>query len=132
FTNNVLSTAQQVWLRKLGGAKPAVNENAGGIISAGLAKRSSSQPSDSGARFKQLKEEEKRKAKALPDQDVQVLASSTSESEDETDDDTKSTEVLEEAYASSTTKPVVPGRSKRSKRKRSKIIILEKSASAYP
>nr|GEU54442.1 inner membrane protein PPF-1, chloroplastic [Tanacetum cinerariifolium] len=124
FTNNVLSTAQQVWLRKLGGAKPAVNENAGGIISAGRAKRSSSQPSDSGARFKQLKEEEKRKAKALPEQDVQVLASSTSESEDETDDDTKSTEVLEEAYASSTTKPVVPGRSKRSKRKRSKIIIL--------
>lgn len=120
FTNNVLSTAQQVWLRKLGGAKPAVNENAGGIISAGRAKRSSSQPSESGARFKQLKEEEKRKTKAVPDQDVQVLASSTSESEDETDDDTKSTEVLEEAYASSsTTKPVVPGRSKRSKRKRS-------------
>ncbi|PWA67956.1 inner membrane protein PPF-1 protein [Artemisia annua] len=119
FTNNVLSTAQQVWLRKLGGAKPAVNENAGGIISAGRAKRSSSQPSESGARFKQLKEEEKKKTKALPDQDVQVLASSTSESEDETDDDTKSTEVLEEAYASSTTKPVVPGRSKRSKRKRS-------------
>ncbi|GKC34621.1 inner membrane protein PPF-1, chloroplastic-like protein, partial [Tanacetum coccineum] len=54
FTNNVLSTAQQVWLRKLGGAKPAVNENAGGIISAGLAKRSSSQPSDSGARLPRL------------------------------------------------------------------------------
>lgn len=46
----MLSTAQQVWLRKLGGAKPAVNENAGGIISAGRAKRSSSQPSESGAR----------------------------------------------------------------------------------
>ncbi|KAI3830071.1 hypothetical protein L1987_04204 [Smallanthus sonchifolius] len=122
FTNNVLSTAQQVWLRKLGGAKPVVNENASGIISAGRAKRSSSQPSEPGARFKQLKEEEKTKSnKALPDQDIQVLAS-TSDSEDETDEETKSTEVLEEAYASSTTKQVPdsgPRRSKRSKKKRS-------------
>ncbi|KAJ9543609.1 hypothetical protein OSB04_023316 [Centaurea solstitialis] len=123
FTNNVLSTAQQIWLRKLGGAKPVVSENASGIISAGRAKRSSSQPSESGARFKQLKEEEKRRtSRALPDADVQVLAS-TSDSEDETDEDTKSTEVLEEAYASSTTKPVPelsgPRRSKRSKKKRS-------------
>ncbi|KVH72624.1 Membrane insertase OXA1/ALB3/YidC [Cynara cardunculus var. scolymus] len=123
FTNNVLSTAQQIWLRKLGGAKPVVSENASGIISAGRAKRSSSQPSESGARFKQLKEEEKkRSSKALPDPDVQVLAS-TSDSEDETDDNTKSTEVLEEAYASSTAKPVPelsgPRRSKRSKKKRS-------------
>lgn len=120
FTNNVLSTAQQVWLRKLGGAKPVVDENAGGIISAGRAKRSSSQQSESGARFKQLKEQEKRKtSKALPVQDVQVLAS-TSDSEEEMDEETKSAEVLEEAYASSTTKPApVPGRSKRSKRKRS-------------
>ncbi|XP_052621777.1 inner membrane protein PPF-1, chloroplastic [Lactuca sativa] len=69
FTNNVLSTAQQVWLRKLGGAKPVVDENAGGIISVWRAKRSSSQPSESsGARLKQLKEEEKRKSnKALPE-----------------------------------------------------------------
>lgn len=124
FTNNVLSTAQQVWLRKLGGAKPVVGENAGGIISAGRAKRSSSQPSESGSRFKQLKEEEKRKPnKALPAQDVQVLASTSDTEEDDTDEDTKSTEVLEEAYASSTTKPVPdysgPRRSKRSKRKRS-------------
>ncbi|KAF5782122.1 putative membrane insertase YidC/ALB3/OXA1/COX18, membrane insertase YidC/Oxa1 [Helianthus annuus] len=123
FTNNVLSTAQQVWLRKLGGAKPVVNENASGIISAGRAKRSSSQPSEPGDRFKQLKDEEKRRSnKALPDQDVQGLAS-TSDSEDETDEETKSTEVLEEAYASSNTKPVPdysgPRRSKRSKRKRS-------------
>ncbi|KAI3682440.1 hypothetical protein L1987_82420 [Smallanthus sonchifolius] len=123
FTNNVLSTAQQVWLRKLGGAKPVVNENASGIISAGRAKRSSSQPSEPGARFKQLKEEDKTKSnKALPDQDIQVLAS-TSDSEDETDEETKSTEVLEEAYASSTMKQVPdysgPRRSKRSKKKRS-------------
>lgn len=50
FTNNVLSTAQQVWLRKLGGAKPAVNENAGGIITAGQAKRSASKPEKGGER----------------------------------------------------------------------------------
>lgn len=47
FTNNVLSTAQQIWLRKLGGAKPAVSEDGSGIISAGRAKRSFSQPAES-------------------------------------------------------------------------------------
>ena len=51
FTNNVLSTAQQVWLRKMGGAKPVVAENASGIISAGKAKRSASQPVQNGDRF---------------------------------------------------------------------------------
>lgn len=61
FTNNVLSTGQQVWLRKLGGAKPVVSENASGIISAGRAKRSGSQPDERGDRFRQLKEEEKKK-----------------------------------------------------------------------
>jgi hypothetical protein len=50
FTNNVLSTAQQVWLRKLGGAKPVVNENASGIITAGRAKRSAAQPGQPGDR----------------------------------------------------------------------------------
>jgi YidC/Oxa1 family membrane protein insertase len=50
FTNNVLSTAQQVWLRKLGGAKPVVSENAGGIITAGRAKRAASQPVQPGER----------------------------------------------------------------------------------
>lgn len=50
FTNNVLSTAQQVWLRKLGGAKPAVSENASGIITAGRAKRAASQPVQPGER----------------------------------------------------------------------------------
>lgn len=50
FTNNVLSTAQQIWLRKLGGAKPAVSEDGSGIISAGRAKRSFSQPAESGDR----------------------------------------------------------------------------------
>lgn len=43
--------AQQIWLRKLGGAKPAVSSDAGGIISAGRAKRSVSQPVKSGERL---------------------------------------------------------------------------------
>uniref|UniRef100_A0A2P2L2X2 Uncharacterized protein MANES_04G033500 n=1 Tax=Rhizophora mucronata TaxID=61149 RepID=A0A2P2L2X2_RHIMU len=51
FTNNVLSTAQQVWLRKLGGAKPVVNENTNRIITAGRAKRSASQPVQPGDRL---------------------------------------------------------------------------------
>ena len=51
FTNNVLSTAQQLWLRKLGGAKPVVSKDAGGIITAGRAKREGSQPVRSGDRF---------------------------------------------------------------------------------
>ncbi|KAK3023280.1 hypothetical protein RJ639_044251 [Escallonia herrerae] len=130
FTNNVLSTAQQVWLRQLGGAKPAVSENAGGIISAGRARRSASQSTEAGDRFRQLKEEEKMKkaTKALPGEQAQTLASA-SDSEDGTDEDTDSKaslnlgkEVLEEAYASSSSKPVPdyngPKRSKRSKRKR--------------
>ncbi|CAK9188305.1 unnamed protein product [Ilex paraguariensis] len=126
FTNNVLSTAQQVWLRKLGGAKPIVSENASGIISAGRAKRSSSQPERTGDRFRQLKEEEKKKnkeTKALPAEQVQTLASASDSTED-TDEETQSKdkEVLEEAYASRSRKPVSdysgPRKSKRSKRKR--------------
>ncbi|XP_015058326.1 inner membrane protein PPF-1, chloroplastic [Solanum pennellii] len=125
FTNNVLTTAQQVWLRKLGGAKPAVSGDAGGIISAGRAKRTTSQPEQSGERFRQLKEDEKKKksTKALPTDKVE-LSASISDSEDEQDDDTKpkDEEVLEEAYASSSSKEVPnysgPRKSKRSKRKR--------------
>ncbi|KAL7115569.1 hypothetical protein ACP275_04G190500 [Erythranthe tilingii] len=126
FTNNVLSTAQQVWLRKMGGATPAVSENAGGIISAGRAKRSGSQSEQSGERFKQLKDQEKKKKNfALPAIDVQASASASADPEPENDSDdeteSKDKEVLEEAYASSSTKPVptVPRRSKRSKRNRS-------------
>ncbi|KAL0417841.1 UNVERIFIED_CONTAM: Inner membrane protein PPF-1, chloroplastic [Sesamum radiatum] len=123
FTNNVLSTAQQVWLRKLGGAKPVVSENASGIISAGRAKRSGAKPERTGERFKQLKEEEKtKKTSALPVDDVQASTASDSDSEYDSDDETesKSKEVLEEALASSSVKPVPSGprRSKRSKRKR--------------
>ncbi|KAE8039030.1 hypothetical protein FH972_011479 [Carpinus fangiana] len=122
FTNNVLSTAQQVWLRKLGGAKPVVSENASGIITAGRAKRAASQPVQSGERFRQLKEEEKKKtlSKALPAEDVETLAS-TSDSDDDSEEETKNKgdEVLEEAYASGVAKEVPrPRRSKRSKRKR--------------
>lgn len=123
FTNNVLSTAQQVWLRKLGGAKPVVSENASGIITAGRAKRSASQKVQPGERFRKLKEEEEKKTKALPTEDVQTLVS-TSDSDDDQDEETKDKDegALEEAYASSVSKDVPnyprPRRSKRSKRKR--------------
>lgn len=123
FTNNLLSTAQQVWLRKLGGAKPAVSEDGGEIISAGRAKRSFSQPAQSGERFKQLKEEErKRLNKTLPGEEVQVLAS-TAGSDDKSDEESKDKdELLEEAYSSSTAKQLPdysgPRKGKRSKRKR--------------
>lgn len=124
FTNNVLSTAQQIWLRKLGGAKPAVSEDGSGIISAGRAKRSFSQPAESGDRFRQLKQEEKKiKAnKALP-AELEISAS-TSDSEEDSDEETisKDKDVLEEAFVSGTSKPVPnysgPKKSKRSKRKR--------------
>ncbi|GAB4860178.1 Inner membrane protein PPF-1, chloroplastic [Ancistrocladus abbreviatus] len=126
FTNNVLSTAQQVWLRKLGGAKPVVNENASGIISAGWAKRSASQPAHTGDRFKQLKEEEKKKktSKPLQDEQVQSLASTSSDVDSAEDMDPKENDLdsSEEAYSSNGKKKVpqysTPKRSKRSKRKR--------------
>lgn len=125
FTNNLLSTAQQVWLRKLGGAKPLVNENASGIITAGRAKRSGAQPAGQGERFRKLKEEEKRNklSQALPTEEVQTLDSASGSGEDSDEEDAdKGEEVLEEAYASSLNKKVPdmsqPRRSKRSKRKR--------------
>ncbi|XP_073389091.1 inner membrane protein PPF-1, chloroplastic isoform X2 [Physcomitrium patens] len=81
LTNNVLSTAQQVYLRQLGGAQPIVDKEGSGIISAGQAKRtplpppsatatatdaptSTSTKDSRGTRFKQLKEEEARKKEA--------------------------------------------------------------------
>ena len=39
FTNNVLSTAQMVYLRKMGGAQPVVGEGAVDIIDVGQARR---------------------------------------------------------------------------------------------
>ena len=117
FTNNVLSTAQQIWLRKLGGAKSPVIEGANGIITAGKAKRSSAQSGQGGerclrtssgiyynyicsgcnkkiknilSRFKQLKEEENRRkaTKALASGD------SASTSDDEESDGDTTEEVL--------------------------------------
>uniref|UniRef100_A0A7N1A157 Membrane insertase YidC/Oxa/ALB C-terminal domain-containing protein n=1 Tax=Kalanchoe fedtschenkoi TaxID=63787 RepID=A0A7N1A157_KALFE len=122
FTNNILSTAQQVWLKRLGGAKPAVNESGSGIISAGRAKRIASKEDRAGDRFRQLKEEENKKVgRALPSEAAPVAAStsdSDNESEDEPDDSNDG--VLEEAYVNTTVKqiPTEPRRSKRSKRKR--------------
>uniref|UniRef100_A0A0D9UWS2 Membrane insertase YidC/Oxa/ALB C-terminal domain-containing protein n=1 Tax=Leersia perrieri TaxID=77586 RepID=A0A0D9UWS2_9ORYZ len=88
FTNNVLSTAQQVWLRKLGGAKPVVSQGGSGIITAGRAKRTSAQPGQPGERFRQLKEEESKKKgnKALASGDSDPSASTSDD--EESDDDT--------------------------------------------
>ncbi|OWM68813.1 hypothetical protein CDL15_Pgr025000 [Punica granatum] len=97
FTNNVLSTSQQVWLRKLGGAKPVVNENASGIITAGRAKRAGSEPAQSGDRFRQLKEEEKKKlGKASPAENVETSAS---DSDDDGSDEESTEKVKEGARA---------------------------------
>uniref|UniRef100_A0A453DZL5 Membrane insertase YidC/Oxa/ALB C-terminal domain-containing protein n=1 Tax=Aegilops tauschii subsp. strangulata TaxID=200361 RepID=A0A453DZL5_AEGTS len=121
FTNNVLSTAQQIWLRKLGGAKPAVNEGASGIITAGRAKRSGAQSGQGGERFKQLKEEENRRkaVKALGAGDSN--GSTTSEDEESDDDTTEEGGPVEETFATGNDKklPTYSGKKgKRSKRKR--------------
>ncbi|KAK3160352.1 hypothetical protein QOZ80_1BG0058400 [Eleusine coracana subsp. coracana] len=115
FTNNVLSTAQQVWLRKMGGAKPVVNKGGNGIITAGQAKRSNAQPA--GDRFRQLKEEENRRKlnKAL------AAGDSASISEDEDDESTEEGGPGEDASNTGSDKklPSYSGKKgKRSKRKR--------------
>ncbi|KAG0536557.1 hypothetical protein BDA96_03G074400 [Sorghum bicolor] len=122
LTNNVLSTAQQVWLRKMGGAKPVVSKGGSGIITAGRAKRSNAEPA--GERFRQLKEEENRrklsKALAAGDSDA---SSSTYDMEDEELDDETTEEggPVEEASSTGSDKklPSYSGKKgKRSKRKR--------------
>ncbi|CAH9130324.1 unnamed protein product [Cuscuta epithymum] len=125
FTNNVLSTAQQVWLRKLGGAKPVVAENTSGIISAGRAKRMSYQPVQTGDRYRQLEEDEKKKSNRGPTTEQGRISALASDSENElVETDSEKMEVLEEAYTSSGNGKKnpdytgVPRRSKRSKRKR--------------
>ncbi|XP_078177735.1 inner membrane protein ALBINO3, chloroplastic-like [Carex rostrata] len=119
FTNNVLSTAQQVWLRKLGGAKPGVSQDGGGIISAGRAIRS-----DRGDKFKQLKDDENRRKlpkAALKAQESQT-AGPTSESDEDSDNDANvEKEEVEPSYSSSTSKQLPnysQKKGKRSKRKR--------------
>ncbi|KAL2328740.1 hypothetical protein Fmac_022167 [Flemingia macrophylla] len=141
FTNNVLSTAQQVWLRKYGGAKPVVDVKCWWNYYCRPCYKN---------RFKQLKEEEKKKklSKALPVEEVQSLVSASDDGSDvETDDKARvkwrrkergdgqkgvrgytavlilvGPEAEEEAYASKVGKEVQnysrERRSKRSKRKR--------------
>ncbi|XP_050936366.1 inner membrane protein PPF-1, chloroplastic isoform X2 [Cucumis melo] len=123
FTNNVLSTAQQVWLRKLGGAKPVVNENAPGIITAGRAKRT---PESERTGDRQLREDEKKNklSKAARSEDIQTLASE-SDTEDGYDGETteKGEDSLEEAYASSDKDIPAYNRQKRSKRSKRKRAV---------
>lgn len=118
FTNNVLSTAQQLWLRKLGGAKPIVGQDGGNIISAGQAKRSGRTVE----RFNQLKEEERKKIiRASQGDEFEILAPD-SEIDEPTDGESKDEEP-DEAYATATGSKGLPDytgprKSKRSKRKR--------------
>ncbi|KAG6482029.1 inner membrane protein PPF-1, chloroplastic-like [Zingiber officinale] len=126
FINNILSMAQQIWLRKLGGAKPVVSSDAGGIISAGRAKRSVSQPAKAGERFNKLKEEENRKKlnQASPTEERLPLASIDSDDESDGESNDKG-EILEETYASSKGKKLPeytpPKKGKRSKRRRAAL-----------
>ncbi|GJN37481.1 hypothetical protein PR202_gb26440 [Eleusine coracana subsp. coracana] len=101
FTNNVLSTAQQVWLRKMGGAKPVLT------------------CTHISARFRQLKEEENRRKlnKALAAGD----SASISEDEDVDDESTEEGGPGEDASNTGSDKklPSYSGKKgKRSKRKR--------------
>ncbi|KAF8704987.1 hypothetical protein HU200_031237 [Digitaria exilis] len=120
FTNNVLSTLQQVWLRKMGGAKPVVSEGGSGIITAGRAKRSNAQPA--GERFRQLKDEENRrklnKALAAGDSNASAFDAEDEDSDDET---TEEGGTVEEPSSTGSDKklPSYSGKKgKRSKRKR--------------
>ncbi len=66
MTNNILSTAQQVYLRQLGGAQPVVDKDGGGIISAGQAKRSSL-PSATTATASEVAKDRRGERSIIPD-----------------------------------------------------------------
>eukprot|EP00249_Psilotum_nudum_P010641 c22672_g1_i1 orf=263-1804(+) len=144
LTNNVLSTGQQVFLRKLGGAKPAVSKDGTDIISAGQALRSISSPTVDlkakrrGERFKQLKAAEAKGkldqgqgARHVADAVIRDMGTLSSETEEDIDAEKEDQNMdlslakqdsLEEIYkrngdgASEANSPA-PKRSKRSKRK---------------
>ncbi|XP_066366139.1 ALBINO3-like protein 1, chloroplastic isoform X2 [Miscanthus floridulus] len=107
LTNNILSTAQQVWLQKLGGAKNPVKEyidklsreesttvqkNESTVQSEPLPKLSKPQPSQEpkpsgpqrGERFRKLKEEESRRTEVLGQAKQSEQSSSESSFLDET------------------------------------------------
>lgn len=129
FVNNLLSTGQQVYLRKLGGAS---SKDTGDIISAGQALRSSSAPviekkDRRGERFKQLKAEKEQKkaeqAEALkPLVNVAAAVPVDSNTEDGSDESDlfSAKDSLEEIYSKSggAAGSSASKRSKRSKRKR--------------
>ncbi|KAI5068006.1 hypothetical protein GOP47_0017027 [Adiantum capillus-veneris] len=134
FVNNLLSTAQQIYLRKLGGARLAEK---GEIITAGQALRSSDAPvierkERRGERFKQLKAEKaQRKAEQAiavkpTDNSVNLTTAATSESDVEndgveSDNIASAKDSLEEIYSKSeaAATSAASKRSKRSKRRRS-------------
>ncbi|KAJ3693675.1 hypothetical protein LUZ60_009155 [Juncus effusus] len=111
FTNNILSTAQQVWLRKLGGAKPASNQE---VITAGRAIRTDR----TGDRSKQLKEEGNKNIPKAFNVDASPVSDSEEDSTEETNEEKGE---IEPSYSSSTAKQLPnysQKKGKRSKRKR--------------
>ncbi|MCO5594408.1 hypothetical protein L7F22_048438 [Adiantum nelumboides] len=140
LTNNILSTGQQLLLRKGGAAKPPTSVEGGEIISAGQALRSSApapapilEEIDSrGERFRQLKMEEARRkaerAEALKKaSEMEAIAPSDTERDDVTNDESyekddetidvsSAKDSLEEMFIRSNTSEA--NRGKHSKRKR--------------
>lgn len=138
LTNNILSTGQQVLLRKRGLAKPPSSVDGGEIISAGQALRSSAsapapileKKDNRGERFRQLKMEEARRKAEREEvlkkaSEKAAVVSSDSEGDNATDDEgdddesmdiTSAKDSLEEMYIRSESSETKRG--KRSKRKR--------------
>lgn len=136
FVNNLLSTGQQLYLRKLGGARTG---DTGDIISAGQALRSTATPviekkERRGERFKQLKAEKEQKKAEQADKPPPVNIAAAVSSDSDADDSVNATEAvketanlssakdsLEEIYSKSggASSSSASKRSKRSKRKRS-------------
>ncbi|KAL3649835.1 ALBINO3-like protein 1, chloroplastic [Castilleja foliolosa] len=100
FTNNILSTAQQVWLRKMGGAKNPVNQfsddsikkeqptvlktiSEAPVASTVVEKeeKPTSQGFRPGDRFKQLKEQEARRKKQREEENMKTLEVAAEESQ---------------------------------------------------
>eukprot|EP00475_Leptophrys_vorax_P030654 TRINITY_DN4609_c0_g1_i3.p1 TRINITY_DN4609_c0_g1~~TRINITY_DN4609_c0_g1_i3.p1 ORF type:complete len:498 (+),score=43.04 TRINITY_DN4609_c0_g1_i3:245-1738(+) len=145
FTNNILSTAQTIYLRKMGGAKPVVAAGATEIIDVGQAKRSTvvsevatleDKEKARGERFRKLKEAEEAKkaakkaaeeaaraaaAKAAEERaQLQQMQAAKEDDDDDDDDDAPENGAAQQQSAASSTPEASPasGAPKRSRRSR--------------
>ncbi|GBG85771.1 hypothetical protein CBR_g40498 [Chara braunii] len=130
LTNNILTTGQQIWLKKLGGAKPVVGKDGGGILDAGTARRSATPAAavsselpakqseqERGARFRQLKAEEA--ARKAAEKAAQEARAASPEDDDEDSVVIPDVAPAAKVPANSGAENTMPRRSKRSKRRRS-------------